>query len=121
MKNHKRLAAAALAAAGMIFLYLGISFKSVPLSEHKIEYTVYSSTASCGIENEDIGSDTKIININSASVDELMLLDGIGETKANAIVEYRNANGYFTSVDELLNVSGIGEKTLEKIRDSCTV
>ena len=73
-----------------------------------------SSTGSTKTQN------TKI-NINTASVSELMTLDGIGEVKANAIVEYRTKNGLFKSIDELMLVSGIGEKTLEKNRDRITV
>ena len=61
------------------------------------------------------------ININTASVDELRALSGIGEVKARAIVEYREEYGRFTSVDELVNVYGIGEKILDKIRDYITV
>lgn len=61
------------------------------------------------------------ININTASVPELMELDGIGEVKARAIVEYREANGNFKSIEEITLVKGIGEKTLEKNRDRITV
>ena len=61
------------------------------------------------------------ININSASADELDSLPGIGPTKAQAIIDYRDQNGPFQSVDDLLNVSGIGPKTLETIRDQITV
>ncbi len=61
------------------------------------------------------------ININTATVTELMTLDGIGEVKAKAIVEYREKNGYFKSIDDITLVKGIGEKTLEKNRDKITV
>ena len=61
------------------------------------------------------------ININTASLDELMGLDGIGEKKAQAIIDYRYENGRFNSIEELTNVSGIGEKTFEKNKDRITV
>lgn len=61
------------------------------------------------------------ININTAPAGELVKLNGIGETKAAAIIKYRSENGWFKSVDEIVKVSGIGEKTLENIRDFITV
>ncbi len=61
------------------------------------------------------------ININTAGIDELMTLEDIGETRARAIIEYREANGRFYSVDELSNVSGIGSKTVELNRNRITV
>lgn len=61
------------------------------------------------------------ININTAPAGELVKLNGIGETKAAAIIKYRSENGGFKSVDEIVKVSGIGEKTLENIRDFITV
>lgn len=62
-----------------------------------------------------------LININTASAHQLQRLDGIGETTAAAVIEYREKNGSFRSIDELVGVKGIGEKTLEKIRSSITV
>jgi competence protein ComEA len=62
------------------------------------------------------------INLNAADVATLKReLNGIGEVKAKAIVEYREANGPFASVDELLEVKGIGQATLEKNRDKLSV
>ncbi len=64
---------------------------------------------------------TAEININTADRMAPEGLDGIGPTKAEAIVQYRETNGPFTSVDDLDNVSGIGEATLEANRDRLTV
>ncbi len=61
------------------------------------------------------------ININSATAAELDSLSGIGPTKAQAIIDYRNQNGPFRTIDDLLNVPGIGPKTLDTIRDQITV
>lgn len=61
------------------------------------------------------------LELNSASVEMLVTLHGIGEVLAQRIVDYRDANGGFGSVDELLNVSGIGEKKLEAIRSQVYV
>ena len=62
-----------------------------------------------------------LININTASLDELMLLSGIGKSKAEAIIDYRNKNGKFSSINDLLNVSGIGQALFEKIKSNITI
>ena len=64
---------------------------------------------------------SKLININTASAQELTSLPGIGETKANNIVSYRTENGYFKTIEDLKNVSGIGDATFEQLKDYITV
>lgn len=61
------------------------------------------------------------VNINKANKQQLMALPGIGETLAQRIIDYRNANGPFSSVDQLINIKGIGEKRLETLRPYATV
>ncbi len=61
------------------------------------------------------------VTINTATSQELQTLSGIGEVKAQAIIDYREAHGDFTVAEDLLKVSGIGEATLEKILDYITV
>lgn len=70
------------------------------------------------IPNEDISS---LISINIATVEELLNISGIGESKAKAIVAYREENGLFERIDDIKNVSGIGEALFEKIKNQITV
>lgn len=67
-----------------------------------------------------VGTNFKI-NINTACAAELMNIKGIGEKKAQKIIDYRNENGPYLSTDDLLKISGIGIKTLDSIRDMICV
>lgn len=61
------------------------------------------------------------ININTATKSELQMLKGVGDSTADAIIQYREENGMFKSVQDLVNVKGIGSKKIEKLSDSLTV
>ena len=61
------------------------------------------------------------VNINTANIDELKSLDGIGDAKASAIIKYRTENGNFKSIEDINNVSGISESLYSKIKENITV
>lgn len=73
------------------------------------------------IEENVQNSQTQKININTAGILDLTSLDGIGESLAKSIVEYRNKNGKFLKLEDIKNVSGIGDSKFEKIKDSICV
>ncbi|UZD72805.1 helix-hairpin-helix domain-containing protein [Bacillus siamensis] len=61
------------------------------------------------------------VNINTATLDELQAISGVGQKKAEAIIAYREENGRFQTAEDLMNVSGFGEKSFERIKTSITV
>lgn len=73
-----------------------------------------------GTGQEPAGTDQKI-NLNTADVSQLTTLTGVGESKALAIIAYREENGPFTSVEDIMNVPGIKEGTYEKIKDKIAI
>ena len=79
---------------------------------------ISEESSSIGEESEE---EEGKININTADVLQLQNLNGIGEKKAEKIIQYREENGSFQSTDELKNVSGIGDKTFEALKDFVVV
>lgn len=63
----------------------------------------------------------KKVSVNQATMEELMTLEGIGQSKAQAIIAYREEHGPFTKIEDLLNVSGIGEELFAKIKETITL
>lgn len=61
------------------------------------------------------------VSINTATKEQLMNLNGIGESKANDIIAYRNQNGLFKSIEDIKKISGIGDKLFDKIKDHITI
>lgn len=90
----------------------------------KIEYVEIEKECVCPkLPNDACISDTSkndLISINTASLELLTTLDGIGEAKAKLIIEYRK-NKKFEDIKEIMNVSGIGESLYEKIKDKITI
>jgi competence protein ComEA len=67
------------------------------------------------------GGDSGLVNINTASLEELETLPGVGPVLAQSIIDYREEHGPFTRIEDLMNVSGIGEKRFEDLKDKVTV
>lgn len=78
------------------------------LSE-KVVAGVNSNTANSNKDEE------KKVNLNQATKEELMTLNGVGEKKAEKIIEYREENGSFKTIEDLKNVNGFGEKSFESL------
>ena len=66
-------------------------------------------------------SNTDVININTANKEQLMKISGVGKTKAEAIISYREKNGDFKKKEDITKVHGIGKATFEKIKDKIEV
>lgn len=84
------------------------------------EYATPVATGSTATAT-DSGQATNLVNLNTATAEELQQLTGIGEKKAELIIQYREEQGGFKQIEDLKQVSGIGDKTFESLKDSITV
>lgn len=73
------------------------------------------------IENKKSTENHGKISLNSATIEELMTLSGVGEAKAKSIIEYRDKNGGFKNIEDIKNVSGIGDALFDKIKENITL
>lgn len=97
--------------------------KEIPCPNISNEACINKKEESSDINNEKIIDNedkTTLINLNTASKEELLTLTGIGESKAEQIIDYRN-NNKFKTIEDIKNIKGIGDSLFEKIKDSITV
>lgn len=73
------------------------------------------------ISSENNVEKNALVSINNSTSEELQTISGIGKSKADAIINYRNENGSFKAIEDIKNVSGIGEALFEKIKDFITI
>ena len=100
------------------------NFKEVKELEKQVNNKCLEPDENSLINNACIETNTNItskISINNASLEELMTLTGIGESKAKEIISYREANGLFQQIEDITKVPGIGESLFAKIKENITL
>lgn len=83
--------------------------------------TVPTKKEAKALNKENDSNESHLVNINTAAKEELMTLPGIGESKADAIIAYRQENGNYRNIEELMQISGIKEGVYSKISEYITV
>ena len=101
--------------------YLWRNDRGGSLYIHTLDHTPTIGTTNDHTPTITTASDHTLVDINTASMAELMTLPGIGQTLATRIIDYRTTHGPFQSVADLLNVQGIGAGKLEAILDFITI
>jgi len=114
---------------GIGLIIIGIVLLGYALSQPKILVSNSSSAATASsyaqtaqnAPNDDVITVTYPLNLNTCTYEELLSVEGIGESKASLILEYREYLGGYTSVEQLKDIKGIGDGIYEKIAPYFTV
>lgn len=106
----------------VVYIFLTILlvfFKRINMNFATVEKLTYDPPTKIIVK--EIVPESMIININTATIEDLMTLDGIGEKTALKIIEYRENNNGFLTIEEIKEVDGIGDVKFEKIKNYITV
>ena len=91
------------------------STKGIPMQYRKSIVCVLATLAALAVIGVEASQPSGVVNINTASAEELQLLPRVGPSLAGRIIEFRDTNGPFRTVDEILAVKGIGDSSFEKL------
>ena len=90
-------------------------------AQKEISKKFASINSSLMTSKADVSQVSGLVNINTATKEQLKNLEGIGDSTAQKIIDYRNKNGQFNKIEDIKNVSGIGESKYQKIKDDISV
>ena len=114
----------------VVVIYTQSEIKEIKESEIKIKEVIKYIEKDCLCPEpefndacfcSEIEETNNLISLNTATMEELMTLTGIGESKAKAIIKYREDNGSFSSLDQLKEISGIGDSIFDKVKEDITL
>ena len=111
-------AAMLVTAAIIVFNVVDLPYNEQPVISSTVETTTNQESEKAVQAMKQIATR---ININTATIDELQTIDGIGYNLAYQIIAYRNALGEYTSLEQLMNIRGIGQRVFEKIEPYITL
>ena len=89
----------------------------VPYQGEKVDLPTANSQSTMTNNGSNSSASSEQVHLNSATVADLQKLNGIGQKKAEQIIQYRDQNGGFKQIEDLTKVNGIGDKTFEKLKD----
>ena len=129
-EDYLKLSKAEIIAIVITVIFIALAFISFLLDRDESAAVTISSSRTASAETSDLPSSSApspevspfaLVNINTATAQELCTLPGIGETLSGRIIAYRNEHGLFKSTDEIMSVSGIGSKTYENLKSYITI